>query len=98
MKIKEITEYRFDPGKNTWLRHERSIGFDEIIFMIEQGYEVEILPHINAKKYPHQYMFEIVVEDYVYIAPFVADGTKVFLKTLFPSRKATKQRRKRRKP
>ncbi len=94
MKIREITEYSFDLKKSLRLREERGFGFEEIISMLEEGDEADIYPHPNPK-YPHQYIFEIVLDDYVYIVPFVADGTKVFLKTMFPSRKATKRRKER---
>jgi hypothetical protein len=36
-------------------------------------------------------MFVISVEDYVYLVPFVERENEIFLKTIIPSRKATKQ-------
>ena len=36
-------------------------------------------------------MFVIVWNEYVYIVPFVEDEEKYFLKTIIPSRKATKE-------
>ncbi len=95
MKIREITEYHFALGKSLKLREERGFGFEEIISLLEQGCEADVFPHPNSK-YAHQYIFEIVMDEYVYIVPFVAEGTKVFLKTIFPSRKATKRRKRRR--
>ena len=38
-----------------------------------------------------QRIFVVQREDYVYLVPFVADEHTVFLKTIIPSRKVTKQ-------
>jgi hypothetical protein len=38
-----------------------------------------------------QHIFVVRREDYVYLVPFVEDEHTVFLKTIIPSRKATKQ-------
>jgi hypothetical protein len=42
------------------------------------------------KKYPDQFIFIIQVEDYVYLVPFVEKENEIILKTIIPSRKATK--------
>jgi len=36
-------------------------------------------------------MYVVEYEKYVYLVPFVEDSEKVFLKTVIPSRKATKK-------
>ncbi len=33
----------------------------------------------------------VQIEDYAYLVPYVRDEAKVFLKTIIPSRKATKK-------
>ena len=85
---------RFDEAKSSWLRNERGIGLDEIAAAIESGEPFSINPHPNPK-YPHQLVGEIVLKNYVYVVPFVVEKSGgVFLKTLYPSRKATKKRHK----
>ena len=42
-------------------------------------------------RYTGQRVFVVQRDDYVYLAPFVEDEKLVFLKTIIPSRKATKQ-------
>lgn len=91
----KVREFLFDPKKSAWLKEERGVGFEEIIDLLGQEELVDVFPHPNAK-YRHQFICELVVDEYVYVIPFIVDGSKVFLKTLFPSRKATKHRRKRR--
>ncbi|MGE4351666.1 MAG: toxin [Bdellovibrionales bacterium] len=89
----KVAEFRFDPNKSAWLRRERGLGFEEIIHLFgkDEGL-IDVYPH-PSPNYHHQFICELVVEGYVYIVPFIVDGDKVFLKTLFPSRKATKRRR-----
>ncbi len=35
-------------------------------------------------------MYVLEVYEYIYLVPFVEDDKKIFLKTIFPSRKITK--------
>ena len=52
---------------------------------------LDVVPHPSPKKYPNQRMFVVKVENYVYLVPFVETDSGVFLKTIIPSRKATKK-------
>jgi hypothetical protein len=47
--------------------------------------------HYNKKKYPNQKILIVDVDGYAYLVPFVKDGNELFLKTIIPSRKATKK-------
>jgi hypothetical protein len=38
-------------------------------------------------------VYVVAVDEYVYLVPFVESDEEVFLKTIIPSRKATKQYR-----
>ena len=86
------TTYHFSTEKNFLLINERGISFEEVIMEIENGNILDVLPHPNAKKYPHQSVYVVNIRNYVYMAPFVRqDKNNVFLKTIFPHRKLTKQ-------
>jgi uncharacterized DUF497 family protein len=87
--------FSWDPDKNEKLKAERHISFEEIIFYIEQGLVLDILEHPNKEKYPNQQIFVVRVEDYVYLVPFVEEENRIYLKTIIPSRKATKEYLKR---
>lgn len=43
------------------------------------------------ERYPNQKISVVIVEDYVYLVPYVEDKEEIFLKTIIPSRKATKR-------
>ncbi len=73
------------------LINERNISFEDIIVNINLGNELDIYDHPNQKKYPNQKISVVQVEDYVYLVPYIENDEEIFLKTIIPSRKATKQ-------
>jgi uncharacterized DUF497 family protein len=86
-----VKTFRWNAEKNIHLQTERGISFEVIEWAIAQGYLLDILPHPNQKKYPKQRIFVVRVKEYVYLVPFVEDDKIIFLKTIIPSRKATKK-------
>ncbi len=82
--------FSWNPEKNTALMRERGISFEEIVFHIENGNVLDLLEHPNTERYPNQRVFVVDVEGYAYLVPFVEDEVEVFLKTIIPSRKATR--------
>ena len=83
--------FAWDAEKNEQLRAERGISFEEIVFHIERGDIVDILEHPNQEKYRGQRIFVVKVSDYAYLVPFEETEIEVVLKTIIPSRKATKR-------
>lgn len=81
--------FDWNPEKNKKLIKERGISFEMCLVYIEQG---KILDIINNKTpHEHQFVYVLEIEEYVYYVPFVEDEEKIFLKTIIPSRKATKK-------
>lgn len=87
----EDVEYEFNAEKNAVLTGQRGISFEEIIYYISNGYLLDTIQHHNVEKYADQKFYVVDVEGYVYLVPFVRQRDKIFLKTIFPSRKHTKQ-------
>ena len=84
--------YNWDIEKNKLLKNERGISFEEIIFHIQNGDELDIYPHPNQERYPNQKISVVAVNDYAYLVPYVEETEdEIFLKTIIPSRKATKK-------
>jgi hypothetical protein len=48
------------------------------------------LKHPNKEKYPNQLVFVVGLDGYVYLVPYVEETEYYFLKTVIPSRKATR--------
>lgn len=82
--------FRWAHDKNETLKSERSISFEEIVLAIEADGLKDILQHPNVDKYPNQSVFVVAFEDYVYLVPFIEESNYYFLKTVIPSRKATR--------
>ena len=83
-------KYEWNPDKNMWLKKERNISFEQIIFHLSQGDVWKITDHPDQTNYPKQKLYFIVIDDYVYIVPHIIEKEYIFLKTIIPSRKATK--------
>ena len=77
--------------KNDWLRKERDVTFDEIVYHLTHDGLLDTIEHPKQTQYPGQRIFIINVEGYACVVPFVEDDKVIFLKTIIPSRKMTKQ-------
>ncbi len=83
--------FSWNEEKNELLKHERGISFEEVVFYIDLGFLLDVLEHPNQEKYKGQKVFVVQMEDYVYLVPFIESENEIFLKTIIPSRKATKK-------
>lgn len=83
--------FDWNADKNALLKNDREISFEDILVAIDEGNLLDVLEHKNKTKYPSQKVFVVNVNQYVYLVPFVEDEEKIFLKTIIPSRKATKK-------
>lgn len=83
--------FSWSEEKNELLKEEREISFEDVVFYIEQGFLLDVLEHPNQEKYKGQKIFVIQIDEYAYLVPFVEDEREIFLKTIIPSRKATRK-------
>ncbi len=72
------------------MQQERNLSFEAIIVAIENDHLVDIISYPVRS---NQKIFEVEIDGYIVRVPFVEDEKKVFLKTAYHSRKATKQHR-----
>jgi hypothetical protein len=83
--------FRWDIEKNQKLKIERSISFEEIVYHIQNGHLLDIIENPNSIKYKDQKIFVVEIKKYCYLVPFVEFENEIILKTIIPSRKATKK-------
>ena len=83
--------FTWSQEKNKSLKKERGISFEEIVYHIEKGDVADLLEHQNQTRYPGQRIFVVIVDQYVYLVPFEESEERIFLKTIIPSRKATRK-------
>lgn len=77
--------FDWDDEKDEWLRRVRGLGFEDILFHIQAG------DLLLTAEHPNQKIMYVKIDDYICMVPFV-DGEKIkFLKTIIPSRKATRE-------
>jgi uncharacterized DUF497 family protein len=82
--------FRWNAEKNEALRLERGVTFERVVVAIESGGLLDIVAHPNSAKYPQQRVLIVAMDSYVYLVPVVEESDYFFLKTLIPSRKATR--------
>ncbi|HUD07412.1 MAG TPA: BrnT family toxin [Candidatus Saccharimonadales bacterium] len=80
----------WNEAKNAWLRIERGISFEDVQTAIDEGKLLDNVAHPNQRHYHGQRILIVVIENYVFLVPFIEDNDKLFLKTIYPSRKFTK--------
>lgn len=83
--------FRWNAAKNEALKADRGVSFERIVVAIEADGLLDVVEHPNQSKYPRQRVFVINCDSYAYLVPFVEDDAYYFLKTIIPSRKATRQ-------
>lgn len=90
MYIYKTKLYNWNDEKSELLLKNRSVCFEDIVIAIYNDKLLDVLEHPNKKKYVNQKIFVVKINDYAYLVPFVETEYEVFLKTIFASRKATR--------
>jgi len=80
----------WDHEKNNWLRSNRDVCFEDVLWYLQNDMILDVLPNPNQERYPNQHMLIIDIDNYVYVVPFEEHDAEIYLKTIFPSRKYTR--------
>lgn len=83
--------FRWASDKNEVLKSARGVSFESIVVAVEADGLLDVLEHPNKSRYPNQKVLVVAFDGYVYLVPFVEEAHHFFLKTVIPSRKATRQ-------
>ena len=86
-----MNHFAWNPEKNEELIKERGISFERVVQHIENERVLNVIKHPNSSKYPNQRIFILEFDNYAYLVPFVENNSEIFLKTIIPSRKATRK-------
>jgi uncharacterized DUF497 family protein len=86
-----VKPVNWETEKNVRLKKERGVSFEEVLAAISHGALLDVLAHPNTGRFPNQRMFVVRVRGYAYLVPFVETDKEIFLKTIIPSRKATRR-------
>ena len=85
-----MKQINWNAEKNQLLMSERGISFEDVLFALQSGRLLDDLVHPNKNKYPNQRMFVVEVDEYAWLVPYIENKDEIFLKSIIPSRKATK--------
>jgi hypothetical protein len=86
-----VKTFLWNEEKSALLKAGRQVSFEEIVLYIEMGFLLDVLEHLNQEKYKGQKIFVVQVDNYIYLVPFIETESDIFLKTIIPSRKATRK-------
>jgi uncharacterized DUF497 family protein len=86
--------YEWDPQKNEWLKSKRNVSFETIVFHLARGDVWKLADHPDQDNHHGQKVYFVIVDEYIYLVPHVLEKDYVFLKTIIPSRKATRAYKK----
>jgi hypothetical protein len=81
---------RWSPEKNEILKVKRGISFERIAVALETDDLLDIFMHPNQARYPKQRIMVVKCDAYAYLVPFIEEEEYFFLKTIVPSRRATR--------
>jgi uncharacterized DUF497 family protein len=82
--------FEWDPKKNEILKSQRNISFEQVVFHLQQGDIWRVAEHPNQETYPGQRIYFVIIEKYIYMVPHLVKDEEILLKTIIPSRKATR--------
>ena len=86
-----MKDFEWNEEKNIWLKENRKISFEEIVFFIENDGLINTFEHPNKEQYPKQSIFVVQTDSYTYLVPHVEEEQYYFLKTIIPNREAKKK-------
>jgi len=86
-----MSEFDWSDEKNEMLERTRQVCFEDAVVCIQNGDVLDVIRHPNRKRYPNQNIIVLNVGGYVWLVPYVKAKGVRFLKTIIPSRKATRE-------
>ncbi|HTE21628.1 MAG TPA: toxin [Candidatus Limnocylindria bacterium] len=93
-----MVQYDWNDAKSRQLKQRHGVSFQDIKAAIGSGHLLDDIEHHNPHTYPHQRILVVAVNNYVYVVPYVRNGTITFLKTIYPSRKLNKRYQRSKSP
>ena len=91
VRLALMSEFDWSDEKNAMLERTRQVCFEDVVVCIQNGDVLNVIRHPNRKRYPNQNMIVLNVGGYVWLVPYVKAKGVRFLKTIIPSRKATRE-------
>lgn len=68
------------------------MSFERVVVAVESGGLLDMTDHPNQARYPRQKVMIVAIDSYAYLVPYVEEDNYYFLKTVIPSRKASREK------
>lgn len=86
-----MSQFEWNDEKNAELERTRGVCFEDVLVCIQNGDVLDVIRHPNRERYPNQNIIVLNINGYVWLVPYVKEKGVRFLKTIIPSRKATRE-------
>ena len=80
-------DFTYDEEKNQILFETRGITFEQVIEIISEEGVLLDFQHPNTEDYPNQRLMVVAIDNYPHCIPYIIDGNKFVLKTVFKDRR-----------
>ena len=81
----------WDEAKNADLKRVRSVSFEDVVEAMETGLVLADEPHPSDARYPGQRVLVVQIAGYAHLVPYVPGDGRIFLRTIYPSRRANRR-------
>jgi len=81
----------WDDAKNAELRRTRGVSFEDVVDAIDSRQVLSDEPDPHAARYPDQRILVVLIDGYAHVVPYVPGDGRIFLKTIFPSRRVQRR-------
>ena len=86
-----MSTFEWSDDKNALLSAARGVCFEDVVLHVQNGDVLDIIRHPNPGRYPGQNIIVLDIDGYVYLVPYVKRAGVRYLRTIIPSRKATRE-------
>lgn len=86
-----VKTFDWSAEKNEQLITERSVSFEDAIYSLMNDGLLDDIEHPDPARYPNQRIMIVDIAGHAYLVPYVETNEVIFLKTMIPSRKATRK-------
>ena len=84
-------EYTWNEEKNRKLKAERDIAFEDVVAAIENGRVLDDIDHHQSGRMGNQRLLVVEIGGYACVVPYVEQGPRMFMKTIYHSRAMQKK-------
>lgn len=83
----------WDERKNALIKKRRGVSFEMVLEALSKHGPLWVKEHPRPEKYPGQRILAVLIGRHVFVVPYEEVDAELKFKTIYPSRRATKEYR-----